>query len=85
MSQYILDEASGGDPNLAAERIQALAGIPLPPNAPQTIQIVNEIMSRAILPPKAQADALHIAAVAHHRMQYLFIWNCKHITELQAH
>jgi hypothetical protein len=36
-------------------------------------------MSRAILPPKAQVDALHIAAVAHHRIQYLLTWNCTHI------
>ena len=36
-------------------------------------------MSRAILPAKAQVDALHIATVAHHRIQYLLTWNCKHI------
>ena len=24
-------------------------------------------------------DALHIAAVAHHRIQYLLTWNCTHI------
>jgi hypothetical protein len=79
VSQYVLDEASGGDPILAAERMQALAGIPLLPNTPQITQIANEIMTRAILPPKAQVDALHIATVAHHRIQYLLTWNCKHI------
>lgn len=79
VSQYVLDEASGGDPILASERMQALAGIPLLPNAPQIMQIANEIMTRAILPPKAQVDALHIATVAHHRIQYLLTWNCKHI------
>lgn len=79
VSQYVLDEASGGDPALAAERLQALAGIPLLPNAPQITQIAAEIMARAILPPKAQVDALHIAAVAHHGIQYLLTWNCKHI------
>ena len=46
VSQYVLDEASGGDPVLAAERMQALAGIPLLPNAPQITQIANEIMTR---------------------------------------
>jgi len=56
-----------------------LAGIPLLPNAPQITQIANEIMTRAILPPSAQVDALHIATVAHHRIQYLLTWNCKHI------
>ena len=79
VSQYVLDEASGGDPILASERMQALAGIPLLPVAPQITQIANEIITRAILPPKAQVDALHIATVAHHRIQYLLTWNCKHI------
>jgi len=83
VSQYVLDEASAGDPTLAAERIRALAGIPLLPNAPEIIQIANEIMTRAILPPKAQVDALHIATVAHHRIQYLLTWNCKHIANAQ--
>ena len=41
--------------------------------------IAEEIMSRAILPPKAQVDALHIATVAHHRIDYLLTWNYKHI------
>ena len=41
--------------------------------------IADEIMSRAILPEKARTDALHIAIVAHHRIQYLLTWNCRHI------
>ena len=83
VSQYVLDEASAGDPTLAVERMQALAGIPLLPNAPEITRIANEIMSRAILPAKAQVDALHIATVAHHRIQYLLTWNCKHIANAQ--
>ena len=79
VSQYVLDEASAGDPTLAAERLQSLDGIPLLPDAPEITRIADEIMSRAILPAKAQVDALHIATVAHHRIQYLLTWNCKHI------
>src|ERR1700730_6899020 len=78
-SQYVLDEASAGDPVLAAERLQSLDGIPLLPLDPQIGVIANKIVSRAILPPKASIDALHIAMVAHHRIQYLLTWNCKHI------
>lgn len=78
-SQFVLDEASAGDPALAAERLQSLDGIPLLPRDPRIGVIANEIMSRAILPPKASIDALHIAMVAHHRIQYLLTWNCKHI------
>jgi predicted nucleic acid-binding protein len=78
-SQYVLDEASAGAAALAAERLESLDGIPLLPLAPEIAVIAREIMSRAILPPKASIDALHIAAVAHHRIQYLLTWNCKHI------
>ena len=54
-------------------------GIPLLPNSPEIPRIASEIMALGVLPPKAQVDALHIAAVAHHRVQYLLTWNCKHI------
>ena len=79
ISQYVIDEASGGDPTLAAERLESLDGIPVLPNAPEIPQIAKEIMSLGVLPAKAQVDALHIASVAHHRIQYLLTWNCKHI------
>ncbi|MEZ5939870.1 MAG: type II toxin-antitoxin system VapC family toxin [Planctomycetaceae bacterium] len=79
VSQYVIDEASAGDPTLAADRLLALDGIPLLPNDPAIPQIAAEIMAIGVLPPNAQVDALHIAAVAHHRVQYLLTWNCKHI------
>ena len=79
VSQYVIDEASAGDPMLAADRLQSLDGIAVLPPDPEITRIANEIISRAILPPKAQVDALHIACVAHHRIQYLLTWNCRHI------
>jgi len=79
ISQYVIDEASAGDPTLAAERLQLLDGIPLLSLDPEIALIADEIMARAILPPKARTDALHIAIVAHHRIQYLLTWNCRHI------
>lgn len=78
-SQYVLDEASAGDPMLAAERVRSLDGIPLLPLDPEIGVIASEIVSRAILPPQASIDALHIAIVAHHRIEYLLTWNCRHI------
>lgn len=78
-SQLVIDEASAGNPSLAAERLQLLAGIPLLQLDPVIADIADEIMSRAILPEKARTDALHIATVAHHRIQYLLTWNCRHI------
>ena len=78
-SQYVLDEAAAGDPVLAVERLESLNGIPLLPLDDRIGVIASEIMSRAILPPKAIVDALHIAMVAHHGIDYLLTWNCKHI------
>ena len=78
-SQLVIDEASAGNPSLAAERLQLLAGIPLLELDAVIADIADEIMSRAILPEKARTDALHIATVAHHRIQYLLTWNCRHI------
>ena len=68
VSQYVIDEASAGDPTLAAERLESLDGIPVLPNAPEIPQIGDEVMSLGVLPTKAQVDALHIATVAHHRI-----------------
>jgi len=79
ISQYVIDEASVGDSTLAAERLTSLDGIPLLPLDAEIEEIAEKIVARAILPPKARIDALHIAAVAHHRIQYLLTWNCKHI------
>jgi len=78
-SQYVIDEAAGGDALLARERLDTLDDIPLLQLGPDVDAIAEEIMSRAILPLKAQVDALHIAVTAHHRIDYLLTWNCAHI------
>ncbi len=59
--------------------MKLLEGIPLLPLDAAIGFVADEIMSRAILPPKALVDALHIAAAAHHRIEYLLTWNCKHL------
>ena len=78
-SQYVIDEAADGDPHCAQERLDLLGDIPLLQLGNEIDAIAAEIMSRAILPPKAQVDALHIATAAHHRIDYLLTWNCTHI------
>nr|VFJ72145.1 MAG: hypothetical protein BECKFW1821C_GA0114237_103220 [Candidatus Kentron sp. FW] len=76
ISQYVIDEASGGNPELAAQRLALLDNVPLLPHAPEIVTLADEIMTLGILPEKAQVDVLHIATVAHHRIQYLLTWNC---------
>ena len=79
ISQYVLDVIAAGDPGLAAGRLASVEGIEVLPPALEIPKIANEIISRAILPPKAQVDALHIAAVAHHRIEFRLTRNCSHI------
>ena len=44
-----------------------------------TVYLETSIVSYLRQRPSSQVDALHIATVAHHRIQYLLTWNCKHI------
>jgi hypothetical protein len=78
-SQYVIDEASAGNATLVAERLQNLQGVSLLSLDAEIGAIANEIMARAILPPKAEFDALHIAVAAYHGVDYLLTWNCRHI------
>ena len=36
-------------------------------------------MSKGGIPDTAEADALHVAVAAVHRIDYLLTWNCRHI------
>jgi hypothetical protein len=39
-----------------------------------------EALARAVpIPPRAAADAVHIATAAVHGMHFLLTWNCKHL------
>lgn len=79
MSRFVLDEASLGDEKLAAERLEALKGIPLLELSEPILTLGTELLERAVLPEKARVDALHIATAAVHEIDYLLTWNCKHI------
>jgi hypothetical protein len=78
-SQLVIDEASAGDPTAAAERLKLLDGLPTVRIDDDVRNLARAIVSASIMPPKAAADALHVAAAAAARVQYLLTLNCKHI------
>ena len=41
ISQYVLDEVSAGNPELAAQRLELLEGIPLLPHAPTLHKLIR--------------------------------------------
>ena len=79
ISQFVIEEASSGDPKAATMRINALMGIPEIEITDQVAVIAEQLLNEASLPDKARVDALHIATAAFGGMDYLLTWNCTHI------
>ncbi len=78
-SQLVIDEASAGDPTAAKDRLKLLDGLATVPISESVRTLAREIVSTSLMPEKAAADALHIAAAAVAGVQYLLTLNCKHI------
>jgi hypothetical protein len=78
-SELVVLEASAGDPDAAAERLRLLDGIPLVPIDSAVQKIADALVSHALMPEKAAADALHVAAAASAGVEYLLTQNCRHI------
>jgi predicted nucleic acid-binding protein len=86
-SQYVLDEAADGDSALAQRRLEALTGVPILPVEEEILESADEILRKAILPRSASVDALHIAMVSHHHVDYVLTWFWPRnlVTEPEAH
>jgi hypothetical protein len=78
-SQVVLDESAAGDPQMASKRIELLTDVPLLEITPQVAELAEKLIMRLPLPPRAGADALHIAVAAYYGMDFLLTWNCSHI------
>lgn len=79
ISQLVLDEAGAGDVGAAAQRLEVLRDLPLLELTPEVTALGMHLLREAALPPKAAADAFHIAFTAVHGMDFLLTWNCTHI------
>lgn len=78
-SQLVINEASAGDPTAASDRLNLLDGLELVDVGLDAQQLANRIVSEHLMPQKAAADALHVAAAALGGVKYLLTLNCKHI------
>ena len=63
-SQLTIIEASKGDPSAAADRLKLLDGIPLVPLGLDVDGLAKLILANHMMPQKAGADAIHVAAAA---------------------
>lgn len=79
ISQAVLEEVAQGNAELAAERLRLTEGIQVLELSDEVLEIVNVLLSRAVLPEKARVDAIHVSVAAFHGVDYLLTWNCTHI------
>jgi hypothetical protein len=78
-SAAVIDEASDGDPSLAAKRLRFLREAKLLQVSDEAQRLKLELLHQTQIPATAETDALHIAIAAVHGMDYLATWNCRHI------
>ena len=79
ISDIVIQEASGGDPDAAKRRTAAIDGLPDLEVSQEAELLAARLLDEAALPEKAKTDALHIAVATVHGIDYLLTWNCKHI------
>jgi hypothetical protein len=79
ISPLVLVECQAGDAIAAADRVAALAGLPLLDQTEEVAALAEAVARAVPIPTRAAADAIPIATAAVHGMQYLLTWNCTHI------
>ncbi len=78
-SQFVLDEASDGDPLAARARLDVLAGLPLLEPTDASMLLAEDLVRQRLLPSRAGIDAVHLAVATTSPMDVLLTWNCTHL------
>ncbi|MBX9583728.1 MAG: type II toxin-antitoxin system VapC family toxin [Gemmataceae bacterium] len=78
-SELVFEEAGDGDPEAAADRLAALAGIPTLVSTDEVPDLARDLATSLPLPARAVNDAAHIATAAVHAVEYLLTRNCTHL------
>ena len=78
-SELTIVEASAGSAEAAERRLAVLQEIPELKIDEEVQDLAELLISKGGIPLSAEADALHVAVAAVHRIDYLLTWNCRHI------
>jgi hypothetical protein len=79
LSPLVLDEASHGDANAAAIRLQVCQGLPELEITDEAKAFAQQLIDTGAVPPTEPEDALHIALATVHAMDYIASWNFAHM------
>ncbi len=78
-SAVVVQEVREGTPELAASRLKYLETVTFLAVTGEAEALKEKLLAAAVLPRKAELDALHIAVAAVHGLDYLLSWNLRHI------
>lgn len=82
ISELVIAEVSLGSPDAAERRLRVIEGIDHLRIDEEVENLVDQLIAKGPIPPTSQADAIHIAAAAVHRIDYLLTWNCRHLNNV---
>ena len=83
VSQVVIDEATAGDTEAAAKRIEVISAFPVLEVTEEAERLTSAILAGGAIPSRAVRDAAHIAVAAVSDIDYLLTWNCKHLANAQ--
>ena len=79
ISEFVVAEASIGDPDAVKRRLAAIADI-MELQATEEVRVLGQQLIRCnALPENAEVDAYHVAIATVNGIDYLLTWNCTHI------
>lgn len=78
-SELVLTEVSAGNTEAAKRRIHILKDIQRLIIDDEVERLAAQLVHEKTVPFSANADAIHIAVAAVHRIDYLLTWNFRHI------
>ena len=79
VSELVIQEASLGNVQMAEKRLAIIKDLDILAITDEARDLAKTLLSKKAVPEKAAADALHIAAAAVEKIDFLTTWNFKHI------
>jgi hypothetical protein len=85
VSDFVIEEVAIGDAQLASQRLELLAGVPVLAASEEIMKLAEDLVTEGPIPSKAAIDAAHIAIATVYGCEYLLTWNCRHIANAELH
>ena len=84
ISEIVVAEASGGDPEAVKRRLKAISQFPELPLDRTAEKLASQLIAEGGFPEKAEVDALHVAIATVHEVDFFLTWNCRHINNAET-